>query len=618
MNTEPPQVHRVERVDDIPVLLGTLKQMNVAEILDRHFPSGHRWKGELTFGEVACVWLSYIASEGDHRLYEVQPWAERHLHTLEACLGKSVRGLDFQDDRLADMLDHLALDKTLEEHPVWQDCEVELNQHHVRVYNLKADIFRIDTSTANSYVEVQSELGYFQFGHSKDRDDLPQIKIAMSTLDPLGMSVTIFAVPGNCPDDPLYVPEIKKVQQAFPQPGKSFVMDCKGIALATRAYLAQSGDYYLGPMTEKQVSAEQRRALLQPVWQGQQPLQQVCRPAADGQSEELVAEGFYVDVPLTAEVNSRQVSWTERRWLVRSMAYAAGQHKQLDRRLQKAQEQLAQLNERKQGKKRLTAKEMQEAAEEIVKKQRVEGMLSFQVKTTTHTRKIRGYKDRPARVVKQREHRLEVSVCEEAIAQAKREMGWRVYATNQLELNLAAVVWAYRGQNRLEDNWSRLKGKPCGLTPMFFQYDSRIVGLVLLLSLVLRLLTLLEWTVRRKLQESGQTLKGLYPGQPGRQANRPSAELLLRAFRGINLTIVEAAGQRVTHVTPLTDLQQTLLALWGLPPDLYQCLTVRTLELPPELHHRLTLHFAEPPPAEGEREARAPTAEKHRTPKQRP
>ena len=74
MDTNEAKVHRVERVDDLPVLLATLKEMNVAEILDRHFPTGHRWKGELTFGEVACVWICYVASEGDHRLSELEPW----------------------------------------------------------------------------------------------------------------------------------------------------------------------------------------------------------------------------------------------------------------------------------------------------------------------------------------------------------------------------------------------------------------------------------------------------------------------------------------------------------------------------------------------------------------
>ena len=575
MKTESPHVHRVERVDDLPVLLATLQRLNVAEILDRHFPSGHRWKGELTFGEVACVWIAFITSQGDHRLCQLQPWAQDNLHTLRACLGKTVRPLDFQDDRLADLLDHLALDNS------WQDCESDLNQHTVRVYHLDPKLFRVDTTTANSYVEVLSELGFFQFGHSKDRDDQPQIKVALATLDPLGLPVTTLVVPGNYADDPLYVPEIQKVQQAFGKGGKTFVCDCKAASLGTRAYLASTEDYYLCPLPQTQVSAEQRRALLQPVWQGRQTLQQVYRPAADGETEELVAEGFSRDVPLQAAVAGQQVTWTERRWLVRSLAYALGQHQQLDRRLQKAQEHLAGLNDRKQGKKRLSAPELAALAEEIVQKQRVEGLLNWQVRTSTHQRAVRGYGDRPRRVVKEREHRLEVSRHEEAITEAKRDMGWRVYATNQLPLNLAGVVWGYRGQNRLEDNWSRLKGQPLGLTPMYLQHESRIQGLVLLLSLALRLLTLLEWRVRKKLQERKETLKGLYPGQPGRQAKRPSAELLLQAFKGISLAIVEVAGQRAAHIPPLKTLQQKLLDLWELPPDLYL---------------RLTLHFPEPPP----------------------
>jgi transposase len=575
MKTELPQVHRVERVDDIPVLLATLQRLKVAEILDRHFPSGHRWQGELTFGEVACVWLAFITSQGDHRLCAVEPWAQANLNTLGACLGKTVRPLDFQDDRLADMLDHLAREEP------WQACENDLNRHCVRVYHLKANFFRIDTTTANSYVEVRDELGYFQFGHSKDRDDQPQIKIALATLDPLGMPVTTFVVPGNCADDPLYVPEMKKVQQAFGKGGKTFVMDCKGAALATRAFVASTGDYYLAPLAETQLSAQDRRALLQGVFAGHQRLQQVFRPAEDGKTEELVAEGFALDVCLQAQVDGQEVTWTERRWLVRSLAYAAGQHKLLERRLETAREQLDQLNERKQGKKRLSAKELASAAEAIVAKQRVQGMLNWEVKTATHKKKVRAYGARPQRVEKEQEHRVEVSRCLEAIEKAKREMGWRAYATNEVRLSLAAVVWGYRGQNRLEDNWSRLKGQPLGLTPMYLQDESRIVGLVLLLSLALRLLTVVEWTVRKKLQENQETLKGLYAGQAGRQAKRPSAELLLQAFEGISLAILEVAGKRTRHITPLSPLQQRLLALWELPPDLYL---------------RLALHFPEPPP----------------------
>src|SRR5207244_146681 len=137
------------------------------------------------------------------------------------------------------------------------------------------------------------------------------------------------------------VPEIKKVQNAFGQGGKSFVMDCKGAALGTRAFLASTGDYYLCPLTDTHLSAEKRRVLLQPLWEGRQTLQQVFRPAEDGQAEELVAEGFCLDVPLQTDVDGQLVTWTERRWVVRSLAFAAGQHQQLDRRLQKAEAELA-------------------------------------------------------------------------------------------------------------------------------------------------------------------------------------------------------------------------------------------------------------------------------------
>ena len=84
---------------------------------------------------------------------------------------------------------------------------------------------------------------------------------------------------------------------------------------------------------------------------------------------------------------------------------------------------------------------MQTAAAEIVKKQRVQGMLNVQVQTTTHSKKVRAYGDRPARVRKERVHRLEVSRREGEIELAKRDMGWRVYATNQVLMSLAAVVW---------------------------------------------------------------------------------------------------------------------------------------------------------------------------------
>src|SRR5260370_5132458 len=56
-------------------------------------------------------------------------------------------------------------------------------------------------------------------------------------------------------------------------------------------------------------------------------------------------------------------------------------------------------------------------------------------------------------------------------------MGWQVYGTNAVALALTQVVWAYRGQYRIEDDWSRLKGRSLGLTPLYLQDEERIGGL---------------------------------------------------------------------------------------------------------------------------------------------
>jgi hypothetical protein len=189
------------------------------------------------------------------------------------------------------------------------------------------------------------------FGHSKDRDDLPQLKIAGAALDPLGLPVTTVAVAGNHADDPLYIPEIQKVQHAFGRGGKTYVGDCTMAALGTRVYLASTQDYYLCPLSEKQLSREQRRELLQLVWQGRQELLPVYRPAATpAEDPELVAEGFSVDVVVRADADGTLLQGTERRWLVRSLAFAQAQQARLERRLQQAAEQLQGLNERKPGK----------------------------------------------------------------------------------------------------------------------------------------------------------------------------------------------------------------------------------------------------------------------------
>src|SRR3954454_10268101 len=337
MNPCQPRLVRVEAVADLPVLWATFQRLDPPATLDRHFPAPPHWKGPLTPGEVLAVWLLFLVSQGDHCLNHVQPWVAQHQGVLSALLGKPVRPTCAHDDRLADRLTRLGRGDA------FAALERDLNQQTIRVYQLPTDLVRIDATTANSYAEVLSAQGLLQFGHSKDDPDRPQLKIAAGILDPLGLPLATAVVPGDATDDPLYVPLIQAVQQALGRGGRTYVGDCKMAASATRAFVAAGADWYLCPLSENQISRAARQDLLQPVWDGTQVLQPVWRPGPIGQPDELVAAGFSVDVELTATVGDQPVRWTERRWLVRSQAFAQARGAALERRLGRATQALREL-----------------------------------------------------------------------------------------------------------------------------------------------------------------------------------------------------------------------------------------------------------------------------------
>jgi len=160
-----------EAVDDIPILVASAERMGVAELLDKHFVVDSKWQG-ISLGQMLTGWLSHILSESDHRLNQVEGWAQERLGTLQGSLGVQVRALDFSDDRLARGLELLSDDER------WKAFEAALNQRSIRVYRLKAERVRIDTTSGSGYWQV-TEDGLFQLGHSKDhRPDLPQLKVS--------------------------------------------------------------------------------------------------------------------------------------------------------------------------------------------------------------------------------------------------------------------------------------------------------------------------------------------------------------------------------------------------------------------------------------------------------
>lgn len=574
MNLFPPLT--IERIDDIPLLLAQQDRMGIRELLDWHFLPHGNWLG-LSPGWTTVLWLTYLLSQSDHRLNQVEPWAVGRLATLRACTGQFVDRLDVADDRLAALLRAFAADGR------WAGFDAALNRRLLRVYALTPERVRVDMTTASSD-RLVSPTGLFQFGYSKDeRPDLPQVKIGMATLDPLGLPLATLVVPGNQTDDPLYLPLIDQVRRDLGRGERLYVGDCKMAALATRATVHQGGDYYLCPLPLPQFSASEWQACLAPVWAGTQPLTELLPAPEPG--AEPAAEGFELTVELTATVGGQALIWTERRLFARSPARAKSEEASLRRRVAAAAAELAALNERGHGKRRQRDPQRLSAqVTAILQRHGAAGWLTVRQQEQVRERRVRGYRGQPARVQVERDWQVEATVETAAVEAAVRRLGWRVYATDAPAGRLPAIdlIAVYRDQYLIERGFGRMKGRPLGLSPLYLQKEAHVVGLIRLLTLALRVLCLVEFGVRRSLAAAGESLAGLYAGQPRRATARPTSELLLHAFQEVNLVVLPGGSGAARQVTPLSGLQQRILALLELPADTYSRLCLHSVHPVPE------------------------------------
>src|SRR5271165_882940 len=95
-----------EVLGDIPLLLGIIRELKIAEAIDASVPMDGHWAG-ISVGTLASVWLCYLLSTQDHRLVAVREWVMARQETFNRLLGVTLRDTDCSDDRLAIMLTQL-------------------------------------------------------------------------------------------------------------------------------------------------------------------------------------------------------------------------------------------------------------------------------------------------------------------------------------------------------------------------------------------------------------------------------------------------------------------------------------------------------------------------------
>jgi transposase len=562
-----------ERVDDFVLLIQVMLRLGLPAILDRHIP--RHWLQEgMSWGWVATIWLAHIISEGDHRKLTVRDWVAQAHTTLEETTGLEIRETDFTDDRLAIVL------RELSKPEYWQAIERELSRSTIRVYELSVERVRVDATTISGYHSEETG-GLFQFGKSKDNPALRQVKQMVGALDPLGLPLATDVVSGERADDGLYTPVIDRVVETLERSGMLFVGDCKMSAWATRVHIRALGQHYLAPLALTGNTAQDMEAWIEEGLNGTRQLTQIYALGAR-EGDAPIAEGYELTRPCIAQTEDQTLEWAERVLIVRSFSHAEAMRRGLEQRLTNATAKLKALTPpRGRGRRQIEEEQvLLEKADAILKQHRVEGLLSytFERQVEQQIKYIgpgRGTKNRPQEVVERVRYQITAVVRdEEAIDALQQTFGWRAYVTDVPveQLSLAEAILTYREEWRIEHGFHRLKSAPLSIAPLFVKRDDQVTGMINLLTIAVRLLTLIEFVVRQGLQRENAQLVGLHKENPKKPTDRPTTERLLQAFSNITLTIIHFPDRVVRHITPLTPLQEHILALLGLSPDIYHSL----------------------------------------------
>lgn len=153
---------KIERVDEIPLILHWLKVMRITEIIDTIWHPHGNWQG-LSYGKLAVLFITYVIHSLNHRLSGMEEWVIKHKTVLEQITGWEIGDKDATSVRLGIMIGDIGrnVEKSLE-------FQRQTGKHLIHAFELPTDIGRYDTTSVNvhhSPEQNQNEL--LSFGLSQ-------------------------------------------------------------------------------------------------------------------------------------------------------------------------------------------------------------------------------------------------------------------------------------------------------------------------------------------------------------------------------------------------------------------------------------------------------------------
>ena len=561
-------VQQIHPVAHLPLVLGVLRRLEVATLIDGLIPP-HPAHGLSCGRGVEALVLAIL--DGHHALYKVgKRLEERGMVPL---LQPELTRTALNDYRLGHILDALFAANL---NKVFSAIALKA----LEVYTIPTPWLHQDTTTIRLYGAYADEpkspeAPHPAYGHSKDgRDDLKQVLLSLGVSGDGGIPLRVGLRDGNRSDSvetPLAIEECL----ALGLDGvRGIVADSKAYRRRTRGLCLEQG---IGLVTLVPRTCAVRQAL--EAWGRQQPALPLLveKPGRTQHEEARRWHGQSVLRQVEVEYSDGRIAHETLRFVVVHSSQLAPQQTQAYTAAQ-AQEAAAVVEHIKHVQARWFACAADAEAAIAEYEHRGQGRRGRRpqawryhavhyrvVADTRRTRRAR--RGRPAKTdppPTESGYRLAVEI--EALSNSEEDNGWTVLATTVSAETCAdaAILQVYQEQNTTVEPGFRWIKHPAAISPVWLEKPERIAALAMLTVLGLLVYSIIQRQVRLYLRTQDQQL----PGNKGLTAT-PTAAVVLALFAQVALVQLWIDEQEVVQISGVQPHHRLVCDALGLDASWY-------------------------------------------------
>jgi len=153
----------------------------------------------------------------------------------------------------------------------------------------------------------------------------------------------------------------------------------------------------------------------------------------------------------------------------------------------------------------------------------------------------------------------DIELDQEKVEKTKSRLGRFIIATNDLNIDPDTLLSYYKGQQEVERGFRFLKDKSFRVAEVYLKKEERIEALAMIMVLSLMIYSVAEWLIRKRLQESNQSI----PNQLKKPTQKPTLKWIAFMFLGVTEVNIWLCGEKHQEIANLNENTLKIIKLFG-------------------------------------------------------